>query len=158
MATGPLLTGSELVLVAEVPKAGGRWKQVHFNMAVSEQFFRLAEGEGKTVRLEKVDRFGDVVLESDRPLVFSERNKNSKIEFDFSPIRDYPEAGAPLLIVLEIGLRHFRYLLLLPGDAGYKEMRDLNSAKPSVGRGARRIITNLDEVELRWPGCPLRGS
>src|SRR5688572_6955502 len=102
METAPLLTGTELILVAQVPYAGDRWRQVHFNVAVTEKFFRITKGEGKTVTLEKIDPNGKVAEEFHRPLVFSEVSKNSKIEFDFKPAIDYPEEGRPILVILEL--------------------------------------------------------
>lgn len=150
------LSGSEYVLVAQVPKAGDRWHQVHLNAAICQQFFRIAEGEDKVVRLERVDRGGGLGARFDRGLVFSHRNRNYKIEFDFGDVDTYPKAGVPLLVILELDVRVFRYQLLVPGDPGYDPMLQLNSTMPSVGRGLRRVVTTLDEVELRWPGCPLR--
>jgi hypothetical protein len=158
MSTAVPLSGAEQVLVAQVPMAGDRWSQVHFNVDVTERFFRVTEGEEKRVRLERVDRQGNVIAEYDRPLVISPINRNLKIEFDFHPVRDYPAEGRPILLVLELSIRHFRYLLLLPGEGGYEEMLVLNQSFPSIGQGVPRIISYLDEVELRWPSCPLRAS
>lgn len=149
------LTGAELVLVAQVPGAGNRWHQVHLNAALVEQFFRLGEGH-QTVRMQRVDERGRVSDPVTRSLVFSRTNKNYKIEFDFGDVKDYPVAGPPLLLILEVDVRAYRYQLLLPGERGYEEMNTLNVLLPSVGRGFRRVISNLDEVELRWPGCRLR--
>lgn len=153
---GQPLTGSELVLLAQVPKAGSRWTQVHFNIDTSEQFFRMSPGDNRRVTLERVDAAGVLHDATARPLVMSEVNKNFKIEFDFGSLRDYPSSGVPLLVVLELDVRTFRYLLLTPGDAGYQQMMQLNHELPSIGRGLPRAITNLDEVELRWPTSPLR--
>jgi hypothetical protein len=158
MATVAPFTGAEYVLVAQVPKAGGRWHQVHFNVDVGKRFFRVSEGEEHTVSLERMDPGGSSLGRITRPLVFSHANRNYRIEFDFNPITAYPDPERPLLVILEIGLRRFRYLLLMPGDAGYNDMKYLNEALPSIGRGVLRVITNLDEVELRWPTCPLRGT
>lgn len=150
------LTGSEYVLVAQVPKAGNRWHQVHLNAAICQAFFRIAEGEDKVVRLERVDRRGVLRNSVERQLVFSRRNRNYKIEFDFGDITEYPLAGVPLLIILELDVRRFRYQLLLPGDPGHVPMLHLNTSLPAVGRGLPRVITTIDEVELRWPDCRLR--
>ena len=38
---GQPLEGSELVLLAQVPKAGGRWQQVHFNIDMSGQLLPM---------------------------------------------------------------------------------------------------------------------
>jgi hypothetical protein len=150
-----MLSGSELVLVARVPRASDRWKQVHFNQRIAGEFFRLKIGEHKTARLERVDDSGYVVDWVKRPLVYSATNKNCKIEFDF-PVKDYPTEGVPLLVVVELGLRWFRYRSVLPGDSGYEEMWGLTEELPTVGRGLPRVITTLDELEMRWPGSHIR--
>jgi len=129
---------------------------VHFNADVVERFFRMEPGSARRVTFEHVDELGYDRGTSVRPLVFSEVNKNLKIEFDFGGVRDYPSEGVPLLLVLELGLRAFRYQLLLPDVSGYEPMLELNRSLPKIGRGLRRVITTLDEVELRWRECPLR--
>lgn len=151
------LTGSEYVMIAQVPKAGGRWHQVHFNVDVGKEFFRVAVGETHTLKLEWIDANGKTKSQMTRPLVFSQSNRNYRVEFDFD-VQAYPSPDRPLVLILELGLRRFRYLLLMPGDVGYDEMSALNEGLDSIGKGVRRVITNLDEVELTWPGCPLRGQ
>ena len=153
-----LLAGNELVLVAQVPKAGDRWKQVHFNVEVGKRFFRVGPGQDLQVTLERVGSDGVVLHRTARPLVFAERNRNYKLEFDFGDVGTYPTEGPPILVALELDVRYFRYIPLLPGRAGYDEMEGLNRSLESVGRGVRRVVTTLDEVELRWPACPLRGT
>jgi hypothetical protein len=155
MTTAAMLTGAELVLVAGVPRAGDRWQQVHFNQRVAEEFFWLKIGDTKQVLLERVDDAGYAAGRVKRPLVYSEVNKNCKVEFDF-PGKSYPAVGYPLLIIVELARRSFRYRSVFPGDSGYDEMEQLNRELPSVGRGHPRVVTTLDEVELRWPGAHLR--
>lgn len=149
------LDGSEFVLVAQVPKAGNRWHQVHMNAEVIRRFFRLRRDATVEAPFERVGRDGHSYGMQVRRIVYSEVNKNYKIEFDFSDALDYPQKP-PLLLVLEIELRRFRYMLVMPGDPGYEEMERLNLSLEPVGRGHRRVITTLAEVELRWPDCPLR--
>jgi hypothetical protein len=152
-----LLTGNEPVLVALVPKASGRWHQTHWNAEVMRRFFRMQAVVGSASAIfERVSRKGRYGGQRKRPLVYSDTNKNLKIEFDLPDAEDYPPNGPPILLVLELGLRHFRYQLLMPDDDGYDEMYDLNQSLVSMGKGHRRGMTTLDEVELRWPECPLR--
>lgn len=151
------LTGAEYVLIAQVPKAGERWHQIHFNIDVGKEFFRVAVGETHAMEFEWIDQSGASRAHMTRPLVFSSSNRNYRVEFDIDP-DEYPSTGRPLLLILEVGLRRFRYMLLMPDDDGYDEMNRLNEKLPSIGRGVRRVITNLDEVELAWPACPLRGA
>jgi hypothetical protein len=148
------LSGNEFVLVAQVPRAGDRWTQVHFNAEVVQRFFRLSDST--TVELEVVDRSGLYRETLRRPLVWSEINKNAKVEFAFPGVQEYPASGRILLLIAELDVREFRYQYLLPGDEGYDEILDLTEARPQVGRGLPRVIVDLDEVELRWPGCRLR--
>jgi hypothetical protein len=152
------LSGSELVLVAQVPRAGDRWQQVHFNRDVAESFFRVAPGDSVHVELECVGPGGRVTSTVSRPLVFAERNRNCKLEFSFGAGVPYPEVSVPILVVVELDLRKFRYVALMPGSDGYDSMLALNESKPRLGRGMRRVITTLDEVELRWSACPIRGE
>ena len=153
-----LVQDSAIVLVAIVPKGGTRWKQVHLNTAVLQQFFQITSS-GEKILLEHMRISGAVHCSETRPLVFSDVNKNLKIEFDFDGA-DYPSVGVPILLVLEVDpeQRRFRYLLLMPRDEGYVEMAQLNAVLKPIGRGFRRVITTIDEVEMRWVGCPLRGE
>jgi hypothetical protein len=157
MAAAILLTGTEPVLVAQVPRAGGRWHQVHFNMDVGRRFFRVEEGEDKSVSIERMSDMGNVMGSDTRRLVLGV-NRNYRLEFDFSPDEEYPSGSRPLLVIVEVGLRRFRYVTLMPGQSGHAEMFRVTVDLESIGGGLPRVITTLDEVELRWPGCPLRGA
>lgn len=147
--------GSEFVLVAQVPKAGDRWHQVHLNAEVVRRFFRLALRDTESADFECVARDGTYRGSETNSIVFSQRNRNYRIEFDLSDAPDYP-AEPPILLILEVALRRFRFMLLMPGDDGFDEMKKLNASLEPVGRGHRRVVTTLAEVEMRWPGCPLR--
>jgi hypothetical protein len=151
-----LVTGGHYVLVARVPRASDRWAQVGFNAEVAHKFFRVTPGQHATVRLERISCQGSSIGAEERRLVYSKSNRNHRLEFDFSPVVAYPSEGPPILAVLEVAVRTFRYIDLMPRAAGYDEMFRLTEELPTVGRGLRRALTTLDEVELRWPGCPLR--
>ena len=64
----------------------------------------------------------------------------------------------PLIVIVEVGLRRFRYVTLMPGESGHTDMMRVTDELESIGGGLARVITTLDEVELRWPACPLRGA
>ncbi len=142
------------MLVAEVPKAGGRWNQIHFNVDVSEGFFRAEPDSNQRVFLRRLQGI-DVVLEPPRPVVLSHTNLNRKIEFAAHHGEPYPAAGRPILVIRELGLRQFVYLMLLPGEAGHTEMSALLAANPSVGKGLRRFITDRATVQTAWPELPI---
>jgi len=126
-------------------------------MDVGRRFFRVEEGEDKTVSIERVGMGGESLGIDTRRLVLGV-NRNYRLEFDFSPAEEYPSAGRrPLIIIVEVGLRRFRYVTLMPGEPGHPEMMRVTDELESIGGGLARVITTLDEVELRWPACPLRG-
>lgn len=154
-----LLTGTELCLVAEVPGAGDRWKQVHFNLDVARQFFSLEPGDDRSITLERISAQGRVIERSSRQLVIPESNRNSRIEFSFGSVTDYPDPpDRPIVVVVEANYLTFRYRTLMPGDAGYEGVKSLLRLGKSIGRGVRRRIVTLNELEDFWPQAHLRGG
>lgn len=154
-----LLTGTELCLVAEVPGAGDRWKQVHFNLDVARQFFSLEPGDDRSITLERISAQGRVIERSSRQLVIPESNRNSRIEFSFGSVTDYPDPpDRPIVVVVEANYLTFRYRTLMPGDAGYEGVKNLLRLGKSIGRGVRRRIVTLNELEDFWPQAHLRGG
>src|SRR5215467_9434002 len=83
-------TGTERGRVAEVPGAGDRWEQVHFNKDIPRQFFNLQPGMDRSITIERVSAAGRVVERTSRQLVFPESNRNSRIELFFGPRAEYP--------------------------------------------------------------------
>lgn len=143
------------VMIAQVPRAGGRWTQVHFNADVVRDYFRVADTRTQRVYLTRVMPNGDREDVEVRPVVFSQTNRNHKIEIGAARGQDYPAAGPPVLIFRERQLRTFDYMLLMPGEAGYGPLFDATTDLPAVGRGFPRVITTLEVLERRWPACPL---
>lgn len=154
-----LLTGTEICLVAEVPGAGGRWQQVHFNKDVARQFFNLEPGTGRSITLERISSTGRVSERTNRQLIIPESNRNSRIEFSFGARLEYPAPPhRPLVAVVEAAHLTYRYRTLMPGDTGHDAVLGLLAAGQSIGRGLRRRIVTLDELEAYWPQAALRGS
>ena len=143
------------VLAAEVPRAGDRWHQVHFNADVVEQFIRMRADSEQRAFLRAVDPSGSVGVTEQRPLVFSKANRNFKIEMAARRDETYPDNGPPILVMKELGARVFHYLLLFPGEQGYDQVRHFIDNRPSVGRGSARVISNYPELMQAWPECPL---
>ena len=145
------------ILVAQVPKAGGRWSQVHFNANVVRDYFRLVDLGTQRAYLSQVGPDGVRSEVEVRPCVYSPSNKNHKIEFGAASGREYP-ASPPVLILRERQLRVFDYMLLFPGADGYAEAIGLTRTLPSVGRGMPRVITDMNTLEGAWAACPLLAS
>jgi hypothetical protein len=148
--------GGSAVLVADVPAAGDRWSQVHFNKDVIEAFFKVRRPRTERVYLRRLAERG--LHEEVRPVVYSKSNKNFKIEIAAAKHLAYPPNGRPILVMVERAARAFDYMLLMPGDVGHAQMDRLMDNRPSIGKGLRRIRTDLRDLHQSWPGCPLLRS
>ena len=148
------VTVVDRILIAEVPRAGGRWSQVHFNGDVVQLYFRIADFETQRAYLTHVRQDGTRSDVEVRQCVFSQSNRNHRIEFGAATGLQYP-AARPLLVLRERQLRVFDYMLLLPNSEGYAEVMDIANALPSIGRGVRRVITDANILENAWAECSL---
>ena len=152
------MPGFDHVLIARVPRAGGRWAQVHFNADVVRDFFRIMDHHTQRVYLTQVAGNGDRREVEVRPCVFSQINRNHKIEIRAASRREYPAGGPPIIVFRERQLRTFDYMLLLPDEDGYGSLMDLTERLPPFGRGLRRVITNINTLADSWPDCPVLAS
>jgi HKD family nuclease len=143
------------ILIAQVPRASGRWSQAHFNKDIVEQFFRITDRETQRAYLTRIDAGGVRGEEEVRRCVYSTANKNYKIEIGAAKHRDYPDAGVPVLVFRERQVRVFDYMLLFPGDPGHAETLALSERLPAIGRGHRRVIIDVPTLAAAWPACPL---
>ena len=149
-------TGFDRILLAQVPAAGGRWAQVHFNAVAIRDYFRLNRLDMERVYLTRVSpeaTRGEVEV---RPCVYSVRsNRNYKIEISAAAGLPYPDEGCPLLVFRERQLRTYDYMLLMPGEHGHELLTDLSNRLPSPGKGVPRPITDMANLAQAWPDCPL---
>lgn len=146
------------ILIAQVPRAGGRWAQVHLNTEVVRVYFRITDYMTQRAYLTHVAPDGVRAEVEVRPCVYSRTNKNHKIEIGAARGQDYPHDAHPVLIFRERQLRAFDYMLLMPGEAGYGPLVDLTERLPSLGRGFPRVMTDMDTLAASWPDCPLLTS
>lgn len=147
--------GTGRFLVAQVPRAGDRWHQIHFNKEVIQQFFRVRPNTTQRVYLVECGQGGSFGEQEIRPCVYSAANKNHKIEVASHHGKPYPEQGSPIVIYRELQVRSFAYMLLMPGDPGHAEMLNLTETLAGIGRGAARVITEITRIRDAWPACPL---
>ncbi|WP_424964410.1 phospholipase D family protein [Ekhidna sp.] len=148
------LREADSVLVAQVPKAGARWHQVHYNKHVIENFFNAEANSHQRIFLKEVKQDGTTGSDEVRPVVYSNTNKNYKIEISSHQGIDYPDSP-PIILLRKVATRNFLYMLLMPGDQGYDEMFQFTLDNESVGKGMRRVITTTDDVSETWGDCPL---
>lgn len=149
------MNDTDRFLVARVPKAGRRWHQIHFNRKVIKEFFRVEHGTAQRVFLSECRQNGTFAKQEVRPCVYSEANKNLKIESASHPGEPYPDAGPPIVVYRELQVRTFTYMLLMPGEPGYDEMFGLTARLPKVGSGLNRVIANTVDIRGVWAASPL---
>ncbi len=148
-------SGTDRFLIAQIPRAGARWRQIHFNAAVIEHFFRVRPDSVQRVYLVECHQNGTFAEQEVRPCVYSSTNMNYKIEVASHRGEPYPNTGRPVAIYRELQARSFAYMLLMPGDPGHEEMYTLTQRLPSIGRGRPRAIANETDIRGAWAACPL---
>lgn len=147
--------GRDRFLVAQVPRAGDRWRQVHFNKEIIDRFFRIRHGTAQRVYLVECRQDGTFAEQEVRPCVYSAANMNLKIEVASHHGAPYPDGGRPVAVFRELQVRSFAYMLLMPGEPGHDEMSALTGTLESVGPGVPRVVTDGGAVRGAWPACPL---
>lgn len=151
---------ADRVLVAEVPKASARWKQINFDKASFQDFFgATAGGVAGTYRilLKNVDLSGTLGVTETRPSV-SVASHNWRFEIAAASGLPYPTGGnRPYVIFSEVSTRSFIYELILPGDPRYPEVDNfVNTWKKMNGvTGIARIITTVGEIKTSTPSLGL---
>jgi len=147
------------VLVRYVASAGGRTSQVHFSLQKVQDFFGLRPGDTSEISLQMVQPGEDLGrIERGRRLVFSSVNRNPKIEMEGVRHRlayDYPAGGRAILIVQGVEPNHYRYMMLLPGEPGYEQLRDHLDSVPQHRLALKEDILTLDELLVIWPLYPV---
>lgn len=150
------LTGGEEVLIAEIPRAGNRWKQANFKKKHYEEFFGARVGGLQTtIVLQHVRDDGSLGQPEARPSV-EVSSSNFRFELDAAGGKPYPASGRPIGIYLSKD-RRFLYALLLPGDSGYRTVATFlavinESSNATQLRAGRTDVESLIDV---WPDAPL---
>lgn len=153
----PVVSGihdpQELVLVAQIPKAGNRWPQVHYSASVIRDYFQVTAGTHVFLREHNSSNV-------EKPqVVFSVANKNYKIELGAaSRAGAYPSKGRPVVVFRRESNRYrrHRYVLLMPKSSGHTQMTKLaTTAFRGRANQVRRAIVPISQVFKVWPSCPL---
>lgn len=151
---------TDRVLVAEVPKASARWKQINFDKTSFQDFFgATAGGVAGTYRilLKNVDLAGTLGVTETRPSV-SVASHNWRFEIAAASGMPYPTGGnRPYVIFSEVSTRSFIYELILPGDPRYPEVDNFVNAWKKINgvTGIARIITTVGEIKTSTPSLGL---
>lgn len=143
-------------LIRLVPRAGDRSKQVHFTVDLLEKYFCLKPGDG--ILVQEMLASGEVCEIEHRQVVFSQRNRNVKIELDGASMLDtnYPEnpETRPILILKRINANLFVYMILLAGNEGYDAINARLKTLPT-GRSLSYEVIDENTMFSLWDNCPI---
>ena len=151
---------TDRILVAEVPKASTRWKQINFDKASFQNYFgAMPGGTSGTYRilLKNVDSAGTLGATEPRPSV-SVASHNWRFEISAASGLPYPSGtNRPYVVFSEATTRSFLYELLMPGDSRYSEVDSfVKSWKRSNGvSGIARFITDVSTIKPSTPSLGL---
>lgn len=144
-------------LIRLIPKAGNRSKQVHFTVDLLKRYFCLSPGD--EILLQEVFPSGNIGEIEQRQIVFSQRNRNVKIELAGASILDtnYPEdtQKRPVLVVKKVNDNLFVYMLLMEGDNGYEMLNDRLMSSSPKGNALPYEIIDESEMISMWEDCPI---
>lgn len=149
------LKDNSRVLLAYVPSAGNRWKQIHYNQAVISDFFQASPNSHQRVFLKEVKLDGTLGIEEVRPVIYSTSNKNYKIEISGRPDATYSAERKPIIVLREIGVRNFIYSLILPIDRMYDAIDNYMQQNDGLGKGLKRMIIPSSTLKRIWPSSVL---
>lgn len=150
-----VLSETETVLVAEIPRAGTRWSQANFDLEHYEGFFGAAVGTQRRIVLYNVYDDGRLGAVESRPSV-EVVSQNYRFELAAAKGKAYPTSGRPIGVFVRLKTGEFLYSLLLPGDAGHADLENfLNSRWTGRGDRMRRVTVPVNDVRTAWPSAPL---
>lgn len=139
------------ILIAEIPKAAGRWSQANIDRTSFMEFFQLRPGSSQRVVLFPVASDGTIGEPEIRSSV-SVRSSNFRIELGQASGFDYPDKDRPIGVFKKTGTRRFRYRLLMPGQDGHSAVDAVLAERwNGLRRRVRRIRLSSATFKAELP-------
>jgi hypothetical protein len=146
---------SDSVLVAEIPKAGGRWSQANFDLDNYVNFFGAKVGADRHMVFQQVNDDGSPGEVESRPSV-DVKSHNFRFELAAATGLDYPAHGRPIGIFVRVAPRTFLYRLTMPSSNEHRELVNLLDKKAGESKERmRRVRLDLEELGRECPGSPM---
>ena len=145
------------VLIAEIPKAGNRWKQANFSQDVFEYFFGATKGDNSyKVKLTNIKKDGSLgeVTESQSVTV---KSKNYRFELRCDETNlPYPSGNdRPIGLFVKEDAQNYMYQVLMPSDDAYKKIKDYLYLETANQKGRkdlmRRHIADVEAIHALYP-------
>lgn len=145
------------VLIAEIPKAGNRWKQANFSQAVFEDFFGATRGDNSyKIKLTNIKKDGTLgeVTESQSVTVLS---KNYRFELRCDETNQpYPSGtDRPIGLFLKEDEQNYMYQVLMPYNDNYSKIKEYLYMETAHKKGRkdlmRRHIADVEAIHALYP-------
>ena len=145
------------VLIAEIPKAGNRWKQANFSQDIFEEFFGATKGDNSyKVKLTNIKKDGSLgeVTESQSVTV---KSKNYRFELRCDETNlTYPSGNdRPIGLFIKEDAQNYMYQVLMPSDDAYKRIKDYLYLETANQKGRkslmRRHIADVEAIHALYP-------
>lgn len=145
------------VLIAEIPKAGSRWKQANFSQDVFEDFFGAKKGDNSyKVKLTNIKKDGTLgeVTESQSITV---KSKNYRFELRCDETNQpYPSGtDRPIGIFVKENAQNYLYQVIMPSDEVYNKIKDYLYLETANQKGRkdlmRRYIADVEAIHALYP-------
>jgi HKD family nuclease len=148
-------TTSDDVLIAEIPRSGNRWNQANFDIETFKDFFGAKPGDNsQRILLRNVKNNGLLSDIEIRPSV-SVISQNYRFELEAAAGLEYPSDGRPVGLFIRVSPRMFLYLIAMPSNSYYAEVRGFLDSRSAVHAiHVKRIRTNVLELQTNCTNLP----
>lgn len=143
------------ILLAEIPKASTRWNQANFDKKNFVEFFGATAGKNThRILLRNVKNDGSLGDIEMRPSV-SVKSQNYRFELAAAAGLPYPRLNRPIGIFINVSVRMFLYILAMPADPFYSNIKQFVDRK-STDRNDRmkRIRATVKDLKTSCMDLP----
>jgi hypothetical protein len=146
ISVGPATSDASAVLIAEIPRSGGRWNQANFDLETFSSFFGATPGRTQRIMLTHIDSGGIPGPQEVRPGV-AVKSHNYRFELEAASNLPYPSHHRPIAIFVRVATRTFRYRLLMPGTRHYGQVSEyLGKYGLHQANRVRRMLTDIRKL------------
>ena len=145
------------VLIAEIPKAGSRWKQANFSQDVFEHFFGAKKSDNSyKVKLTNIKKDGSLGETTESQSV-TVKSKNYRFELRCDETNlPYPSGNdRPIGLFVKEDAQNYMYQVLMPSDDAYKKIKDYLYLETANQKGRqdlmRRHIADVEAIHALYP-------
>ena len=145
------------VLIAEIPKAGSRWRQANFSQDVFENFFGATKGDNsykiKFTNIKKDGTLGETT--EAQSVTVKSNNYRFELRCDETNLA-YPDgADRPIGVFVKEDSTNYLYQVLMPTDDVYMKIKEYLYMETDEKKGRkdlmRRHIADVEAIHALYP-------